>query len=454
MTHLGLTIVCALAILAVIPALSIQYREFLDRTGLRASIGLTALISTGSLLIWLLISLFLPSVWRSPLEYPTAALAAVAGFLASLTVRDTTSRAVPAALFALAWTALVFTPIAILVLFPTSVGIPLTAGPLDLGGALPVQVAVGAGALVVLTVARGWAVEDRSHVRPRSWLMLVSGLVTWAGWLLGFVGLELSIDSVVTPRIILNSVIAPVLGVIGWLIAQRITSARTNASGAVAGLFSGLVAISAGSAYFTPLWAALTGLFAGIASSLFVIRRVKVTRRHAWLLVGAHLVAASVGLLMVGIFGLGLGLVYNGQLTLLQTQFVSIVAVVFWSGLISLLLWLAVRQAARRELRARERDRGPGWLGPSWTEGGRLWRRMCRVVETECALETQHRGDDDDERKAAKDRRQPKRADRRDDADEQVPDSRTTGDDDRKDTLKATAHRVGHGRLQDRLAED
>jgi ammonia channel protein AmtB len=349
MIHPWLTVVCTLGILAVIPALSVQYREFLDRTGLRASIALTIMISAGSLLIWLLISLFIPSVWASPLEYPTAALAAVAGFLASLTVRDTTSHALPAALFALAWTALVFAPIAIVVLFPTSVGIPPTAGPLDLGGALPVQVAVGAGALVVLTLARKWAVEDRSHVRPRSWLMLVSGLVTWVGWLLGFVGLELSVDSVVTPRIIINSLVAPLLGILGWLIAQRITTARTNAGGAVAGLLSGLVAISAGSAYFSPLWAGLTGLLAGLASALFVTRRVRATGRHAWFLVGVHLIAASVGLLMVGIFGLGLGLIYTGQVTLFQVQFVSIAVVVLWSGLISLLLWLAVRQAARRE---------------------------------------------------------------------------------------------------------
>lgn len=351
MQHPVLTIVCTIAILAVIPALSIQYREFLDRTGLRASIALTALISGGSLLIWLLISVFSARVSGSPLEFPTAALAAVAGFLASLTVRDTTSHRLAPVLFSFAWTAVVFSPIAIVVLFPTSVGIPITAGPLDLGGALPVQVAVGAGALVVLTVARRWAVEDRSHARPRSWLMLSAGLVTWAGWLLGFVGLELSLDAVVTPRIILNSLIAPLLGIVGWLVAQRMTSARTNADGAVAGLLSGIVAISAGAAYFTPLWAGLTGLFAGLASSLFVTRRVRNTRRHAWALVGIHLVAASVGLLMVGIFGLGLGLVYNGQLTLFQIQFISIAAVVLWSGIVSLLLWLVVRRAAHRERR-------------------------------------------------------------------------------------------------------
>jgi Amt family ammonium transporter len=142
--------------------------------------------------------------------------------------------------------------------------------------------------------------------------------------------------------------------VVGWLIAQRITTARTNAGGAVAGLLCGIVAISAGSAYFTPLWAGLTGLVAGLVSSLFVSRRIKATGRHAWFIVGVHLVAASVGLLMVGIFGLGLGLVYTGQVTLFQVQFLSIAVVVLWSGVISLLLWLAVRQAARRDHRAME----------------------------------------------------------------------------------------------------
>ncbi len=352
MNHIALTLVATLAILAVIPAMSVQYREFLDRTGLRASIGLTVAISAGSVLIWLLISFLVPGLLGSPLEFPTAALAAVGGFLASLTVRDTTSHPIPAALFSWIWTALVFAPVAILVLFPTSVGIPVTAGPLDLGGALPVQVAVGTGGLVVLTVARRWAVEDRSHVRPRSWLLLACGVVIWGGWLMAFVGLELTIDSVVTPRIVLNSLIAPLCGIVGWLIVERILTATTTAMGAVSGLFCGIVAISAGSAWFIPLWAGVTGVLAGILGALFVTRRVRSTGRHAWFIVGVHAVSAAIGLAMVGVFGSSFGLVYDGQLTLLETQVASIVAVLLWSGLISLLLWLGVRAVAlRRERR-------------------------------------------------------------------------------------------------------
>jgi Amt family ammonium transporter len=343
-----LSIVGAIAILAVIPALSILYREFLDRTGVSASISLTVVISTGSLVLWLVVSAFVPGVIASPLELPTAALAAVGGFLSSLTVRDTTSHPAPPVLLSLGWTALVFTPVALVVLFPASLGMDVTSGPLDLGGALPLHVAVGGSALVVLTVARRWSVGDRSHVRPRSWLLVVSGLVIWVGWTVGYVSFEVVIDGVVTPRIVVNSLVAPLLSVVGWLIAQRIQTASTTAFGAVAGLLSGIVAIAAGSAYFTPLWAGITGLAAGIGCSLFVTATVRRTRRHAWFLVGAHLLAGVIGLVMVGLFGTSFGFIYDGQLTLVEVQFLSAMIVVVWSALVSLGLWLLVRRSALR----------------------------------------------------------------------------------------------------------
>jgi ammonium transporter, Amt family len=343
-----LSLLGAVAILAVIPALSILYREFLDRAGLRASIGLTVITSASSLALWLVVSAFVPGVIASPLELPTAALAAVGGFLSSLTVRDTTLHPVPPVLFSLGWTALVFMPVSLVVFFPTSIGIDVVTGPLDLGGALPLHVAIGGSALVVLTLARDRVVGDRSHVRPRSWLLFISGLVIWAGSTVGYVAFELVIDSVVTPRIVVNAIVAPLLGVVGWLIAQRIQTASTNAFGAFAGLLSGIVAIAAGSAYLTPLWAGITGLAAGIGCSLFVTTMVRRTHRHAWFLVGAHLLAGVIGLVMVGLFGISFGFLYDGQLTLVEVQLLSAVIVVVWSALVSFGLWLLVRSLALR----------------------------------------------------------------------------------------------------------
>jgi Amt family ammonium transporter len=344
-----LTFVCTIGILLIIPAMSVLYREFLDRTGVRTAAVLTLAICTSSFAAWLAISLFIPGVANSPLEFPTAALAALSGFLASLTVRDTTAHAIPALLFSVVWTMVVFAPIAVFVFFPANIGLNSIDGPLDLAGALPVHAAVGSGALVILTVARRWTVTDRSHVRPRSWALFASGVVIWIGWILGSVGLDLSVDSLVTPRIITNTIVAPVLGVIGWLIVQRIRSATTSPIGAVAGLVCGLVAISAGSAYFTPLWAGVTGAAAGIAGSLFVSGWVRATRRHAWFIVGAHLLSAVVGLLMLGLFGTGFGFIFDGQISLLEIEFVSAFFVVVWAGVVSLVLWLGVRAIALRQ---------------------------------------------------------------------------------------------------------
>ncbi len=337
-----------IALLALIPALSVLYREFLDADGMRASILLTVAISIGCVVLWLTAGLVFASIARSALYLPVAALAGVAGFLASLTVRDTRSHPLPALLCSLGWTAFVFVPVAIVVFFPTAVGVGATAGPLDLGGALPVHVAVGSSALVVLIFARRWAVADRSHVRPRSWPLFLSGIAIWVGWTIGYVSLELGLDQFVTPRIIANSIIAPLLGIVGWLIGQRVSSATTTPIGVIAGLVSGSVAIAAGCAYFSPIWAGITGLAAGLFGAVFVGRRVRGTGRHAWFLVGTHLLAGGIGLFAIGFFGTGFGFVYDGQTTLIETQLVSIVAVAAWSMVVSLVLWLIVRRAALR----------------------------------------------------------------------------------------------------------
>jgi Amt family ammonium transporter len=112
-----------------------------------------------------------------------------------------------------------------------------------------------------------------------------------------------------------------------------------------------------------PLWSGITGSVAGLAGALFVYGRIRRTGRHAWFLVGAHLVAASIGLLMVGIFGLGLGLIYTGQTTLFEVQFVSIIAVVLWSGLVSSVLWIGVRRSTRHGSPGALRLREPGTTG-------------------------------------------------------------------------------------------
>jgi Amt family ammonium transporter len=341
-----LSIVGAIAILAVIPAFSILYRGLLDGVegqGLRASAGLTVVLAAGSMVVWLAVSSVVPGAWASSLELPVAALAAVAGFLASLLVRSATERPLPAILFSLGWTVLVFGPVATVVFFPSSVHLAAGTGPVDLGGALAVSVAVGGGALVILLAGGRQTDVVRPLGRSRARLVPVAGLLLWVGWTVGFLALEGGADAAVSPRILLASIVAPLAGLVGWLLVQRILSATTTLSGAVAGLLAGLVAVSAGAAELSPLWAGVTGLVAGLGCCALVSRMSRHWGGRAWLLVGVHLLAAAIGLAATGLFALGIGFIYDGQPTLLVLQVVSALIVALWSGVVSIGLWFAVR---------------------------------------------------------------------------------------------------------------
>src|SRR5690606_10789615 len=111
----------------------------------------------------------------------------------------------------------------------------------------------------------------------------------WALWL---VSLELAVDEA-TPRILLNVVVAGALGSVGWLLVQRIHHDTATFAAASAGLVAGLSSVTAGAAYLDPLWAGVIGLLAAVLSATFVHRRVRLSGREAWFLVGAHAIAPA-----------------------------------------------------------------------------------------------------------------------------------------------------------------
>jgi ammonia channel protein AmtB len=350
----ALLIVCSIAILTVIPALSVLYREFLDANSPRTSALLTTAIAGCSAAVWILLSSFIPGVVLTPLQVPTASLAAVAGFICSLPLRDATARPIPALVYSATWVALVFFPVAVISLFPQVFALSPTQSPLDLGAALPVHVTAGTAALVVVLLSKHDPKHNREHLRPRSWFMLASGLLLWVGWTAALVGLELDIDKM-TPVILLNCLVGPAWSVLGWLIMQRIRSATTTAQGAVAGLLCGLVAVTAGCAYLDSVWSAVIGATGGIACSLFVGGRVAATRRPAWFFVGAHLMAGGLGLILLGLFGTGYGLIFTGQIMSLQVQFVFTLGTIVWTALVSVALWPVVRKSLARQSLKRAR---------------------------------------------------------------------------------------------------
>ncbi len=310
------TVLGVVALITVVPALSLLYREFLPAAPPRASILLTVWISATAAVTWVITSLAVPAIGAHAVQIPILVLAIVAGLLGSLPARRLTTRPLILIVYTIAWTALVFSPVSVIVLFPNVLDFDLLAAPIDLGGVLPVHITAGAAALASILLRSG-ATDSPPLARPTGRLLASSAVALWLGWACLLVALEFEINQS-TARIIESAIVAPAAAIVGWLAVQRIVTGTTTITAATAGLVSGLVAVSAGSAFLDPYSAALTGLCAGVGCAAFVVRRVAVSGRAEWFPVGAHLLAGVIGLVALGIVGTARGFIFTGQLAVLQ----------------------------------------------------------------------------------------------------------------------------------------
>ena len=332
------------AILVLGCALAILDARMLPAAPWARSLGTSAAAAAAGTSAWLLIAPVTVGAGVGDLFLPIAALAGVASFLATVAVRSGGSHPLATVLFAGTWSALVFVPAA----FLTFVGLP-DFRPTDHGGSIVMNVAGGAATLGVLVVMR----TDVPRLRPATVSLplgvgaVVTLCVAWIAWL---VGAELAIDEV-TPNIILNALIGALGGAAGWLIVQRIRHQRTTLAAFAAGIVAGLVSITSGAAFYTPLFAAIAGLVAGAVACLFTLRRTEASRRQQWFIVGSHLVAGGIGVALLGVLATGTGYIYTGDtgitftgiFSFFERQVISTVAVAVYSALVAALLWILLR---------------------------------------------------------------------------------------------------------------
>lgn len=297
---------------------------------------------------WLLLApLLIPDV-ASPLFLPVGALGGVAAYLATIAVRATGAGVTVTLLFGTLWSMLVYVPTGIRTFAPFVASWGLGIDPIDHGGSLPVNVAAGAAVLGVLLCG---GPRLRTATVPR-----ITGLIGMiglsVGWLLWLAGAEFAVDDL-SGSIIVNGLVGATGGVVGWLAVQRIRHRRVTLNSVAAGLISGLVAITAGAPLFTPVSAASAGVIAGGAACIFTLQRVASSRRQQWFVVGSHLIAGAVGVILLGLLATNMGFVFTGSVTLIQNQLLGTAAVAGYSLIVSVLLWLVLRSLARVLARVR-----------------------------------------------------------------------------------------------------
>lgn len=335
--------VSLVSLAAVFGSLAVIYVRMLPAASWSSTLLLSVASAAIGALSWLVLAPVIAPGMLSALYLSITGLAALATFLATLTVRSTGASPLVVLLFALLWGVIVFVPVALMSL--AGLG-PVALEPIDHGGSLAVNVAGGAAALGVLLAAGSGSPRAKARVLPFP-LGVVAALVLSAAWLGWLAGAELAIDDV-TPSIVINGLVSAVGGIAGWLAVQRILHQSTTLPALAAGLLSGLVSVSAGANLFTPVSAAAAGVISGAAACYFTMRRVGATRRQQWFIVGSHLMAGGLGVILLGLLATDMGFLFTGQIGFIQEQIASTVVVALYSTAVSFLVWMALKRVRSR----------------------------------------------------------------------------------------------------------
>lgn len=249
-------------------------------------------------------------------------------------------------LFAGVWATLVYFPVAAWVWgggWVSQLGTWLgTPEVIDLAGGTAIHINAGAAALALaIVVGKRRDFAQGAH-RPHSIpLVTIGAALLWFGWI-GF-NAGLSTDAGEAGLILVNTLAAPAAGIIGWLATDALRGKKPGVIGAASGAIAGLVAITPAAANLSPLWALLLGTIAGMACAFAIDWKFRLGYDDSLDVVGLHLVAGVIGTLYLGFFAFDDGLFTGGNGGLLLVQAISVIGVMAYSFVASLIIAFSVK---------------------------------------------------------------------------------------------------------------
>ena len=171
-------------------------------------------------------------------------------------------------LFAPLWLTIVYAPLAHMVWAPD--GLIFGMGALDFAGGTVVHINSGIAGLVGVGFAGSRIGHLREAMPPHSLaLTLVGAGLLWVGWFGFNAGSALEASGVAAVAMV-NTFVAPAAGILAWMGAERIVSAKPSLLGGASGAVAGLVAVTPAAGTSGPLGAALLGAVAALACYAFV----------------------------------------------------------------------------------------------------------------------------------------------------------------------------------------
>ncbi|HZM66891.1 MAG TPA: ammonium transporter, partial [Nakamurella sp.] len=234
--------------------------------------------------------------------------------------------------------------------------------PIDFAGGTVVHINAGmAGFMLALIIGKrkGFA---RDPMKPHNLpFVMLGAAMLWFGWFGFNAGSEFAADGTAGQAWI-NTLTATCIACLGWLLVERIRDRHATSLGAASGVVAGLVAITPAAGAVDIVGAMAIGLAAGGLCALAVGLKYRFGYDDSLDVVGVHLVGGVVGTVLIGLFadvtrgadgavtsytwapaGALNGLFHGGGLTQLATQTVIAVNAILISGVMTIIIALALK---------------------------------------------------------------------------------------------------------------
>ena len=204
-------------------------------------------------------------------------------------------------LFAVAWTTLVYDPVAHWVW--AEGGWLRGLGAIDFAGGTVVHLTSGVSALVSVLIIGSRAGWGESRMVPHSLPLTVTGAgLLWFGWFGFNAGSALGANGLAVSAFVATNT-AAAAATITWMLTEWRLRGTPSVMGAASGAVAGLVAITPASGYVTPLSALVIGAMAGVVCFGACHLKLKARKYDDSLdVVGVHGVGGLLGALLTGVF--------------------------------------------------------------------------------------------------------------------------------------------------------
>ncbi|MBK8376243.1 ammonium transporter [Sphingorhabdus sp.] len=274
----------------------------------------------------------------------------------------------PLILFTVAWLTLAYFPIAHMVWYwagpdflvdaPTDFGLLWGWGALDFAGGTVVHINAGIAGLVGCLIVGKRVGYGKEATPPHSLTMTMIGAsLLWVGWFGFNAGSNLEANGLAALAFI-NTFVATAAAAVAWCIIEQLHHGKPSLLGAVTGAVAGLVAITPASGFAAPMTSIILGFVASGVCYLFVaVIKNKLKYDDTLDVFGVHGVGGIVGAIGTaivadpalggqGFFDYTVFPAVPGTYDMaaqLVTQFKAVGVTVIWTGVVSAVLFYALK---------------------------------------------------------------------------------------------------------------